>query len=155
MDNRNYYQNPQLNFSSEEIESNVPKKSNDGEKQRSFGYKILNFVAITFGVISLTLLMDLQSKPPNSSTTKTNFLKSFSEPDFNDGSGIFSASISVSSPIYGSLQSLAYLPWAYIAEPYRDQLIEISSFKLDETTYNISEGKYDIKWNIANEEYKG
>ena len=134
---------------------NFTKKIEADEQRRSFGYKVLNFIALTFGVLSLTLLIDIKSQSSatirsSSSTTS----KDAEVPNFSSVN-TFSASISVSSPEYGALQSLTYLPWSYIAEPYREQIIEINSIEVNGIFYELSDDTYHVQWSIANKEYYG
>ena len=149
-----YYQNPAVQFNYNESE-NSNKKTEAVEMRRTFGYKVLNFIALTFGVLSLTLLIDLKSKSSSSiRSSSTTILKDSEIPDF-DSINTFSASISVKSPEYGTLQSLSYLPWSYIAEPHREQTIEINSINVNGNTYAVSEEAFNVKWSIADKEYNG
>ena len=149
-----YYQNPAAQFMHSEAEY-LAKKNESDEQRRTFGYKVLNFIALTFGVLSLTLLIDIKSQPSATIRSSSSTISKDAEvPDFSS-INTFAASMSVSSPEYGALQSLSYLPWSYIAEPYREQIIEINSIEVNGKTYELSDDSYHVQWSIANKEYYG
>lgn len=76
---------------------------------------------------------------------------------FSDDSLSYEIAVSVTSPGYDSLDSLKSLPWDAIAEPYRTQVISVSSFTVDNEEEDISsiESNYEIEWIINGVEYFG
>lgn len=63
--------------------------------------------------------------------------------------------INISSPDYGSLDSLQYLPWDYMIEPYRDQYLEITEFIVNDEDRMYQLDKNTVTWEINGETYTG
>lgn len=82
---------------------------------------------------------------------------------FNDDNPIlytsnvsYNITINVTSPSYGTNPiSVSALPWDALVEPYRDQLISISSLIIEENDVNLTDNDYLIVWTIDDNVYSG
>ena len=76
--------------------------------------------------------------------------------DITEGSSSisdYSIEISLSDPIYGIIQTLEYLPWDAIAEPYKKQLFSINTFTVSDKVVDLS--NYNVRWNICDKYFYG
>ena len=65
----------------------------------------------------------------------------------------YEISISLESPQYGVLKTIEDLPWDAVAEPYRNQIISISSFSIMDEDVDVSQ--YNVLWNLNTQQYSG
>lgn len=116
----------------------------------SFAIKIA--VVIIFVIGSIILVVQNQSR----GSVDTNLGSPSSTTAFKKVSS-YSLSIQVSSPIYDTLESSSMHPWDAIAEPFREQRIEVTNFELSGQTVDLStiEDSYHIIWTINGEAYTG
>jgi len=147
--NNHYYQNPNVEF------SNLKGAENDSKSEEKFSQtwapRIITVILFLCTFFPLVLFTDIRGKSNiRSSDVSTNTL------EFSDGkSSLIEAQITIKNPIYGSLSSLSYLPWSHIAEPYKEQNIELSSFKIDKKSLDLLSGNYEFTWSINKQEYTG
>jgi hypothetical protein len=77
---------------------------------------------------------------------------------FDENSAVM-INIDANSPDYSSLKALDYLPWENIIEPYRDQILTISTFQLDDIDITDDlfdkNSQYSVKWIIGEMEWDG
>lgn len=110
-------------------------------------------ITILLAIIATAALYDFR----DTDLTSFTYLKSS---DHKKSESSVVISITASSPDYQSLDSLSYLPWDNLIEPYRDQYLAISAVIVDgvddTSTYKHSSAdKYNFEWTILGETYSG
>lgn len=127
-----------------EIDINIPNQSKDSN--HLFKRVVIFLSLIVCGIIlfSLTghynsLVMSLAGTSSVSSSVVS-----------------YNITINVTSPTYGeNPSSIDSLPWDAVAEPFRDQVISLSSLIINGTAVDVSDDDYSIIWSINNHRYIG
>jgi hypothetical protein len=65
----------------------------------------------------------------------------------------FTITLSSSSPDYGTLTTLADLPWTMVVEPHRSQNVAIDAFVIGDKEMDVA--LYSATWNFAGQAYSG
>lgn len=144
------YQNSKVELTDfQDIERHRDGKTNS----RSTTQTIAIFVSLI--IISLAVYSgysNIAGAKSKSSFHSSRFDKVFRS---SGSSNTHSISINASSPDYGTLDSLQYLPWDLIIEPYRGQYLEVSSFIVDNEEKTSQLTPDDVRWEIDGKTYSG
>ena len=125
--------------------------------------KYLKLIAFVSFILLVTLIIILNKKKDN--LNLNNFLRyksleSLSSEEifsiFGGGNlDVTGISLAVSSPGYPPLKSLDHLPWDLLAEPYKSQIIDLSSLRINGKSVDLSSEYISIKWLIDYKTYSG
>jgi hypothetical protein len=120
----------------------VPESFEEGFKGMSMGCRVL------LGVIFLTICLVLFGH---------NFIDAWDGDFHPDGVEGVSCVISLKSSGYDEVSSTKRLPWKYLAEPHKTQVLILRAYVVDGTPYyDVDDtNKYAIEWNINNKTYHG
>jgi hypothetical protein len=124
----------------------------------------LSLIAVMVAALLLLVGRSNSSEPSTLTTTTFSKMKAATDQPGGftkrtaqkfSGSSIPSATITVTSPGYSSIDSTSYLPWKTIAEPYRDQEISLSLTSTDGVKMAMKDSGLSVTWSINGETYHG
>jgi hypothetical protein len=119
-------------------------------KGRTSLISIMIFTVVAYTIILFVSMFSTSPKQIFSDVKLQNIYKA--------SSSEYSLSIEAYNPYYRNLSSSNYLPWQFIIEPYRDYILNVTSFVIegqsliDDLIHD--ESKYAVLWDLSRTGYK-
>lgn len=147
-DHENHFQAVDVRF--QYAEENLPLYQPEKSSTSSYSIRIISLAIAALLVVALGLASRSNSRPFDWTSSTLVY-----RPNDLGTESSYEINIQVSSNDYGQIDSLEYLPWDVVVEPYKSQTFSIDSFTIDGESVNIDDSQFSVSWIIDGKTLSG